>query len=92
MDDLAVSNNGDSEKVLATVIGAVYTFYDEYPDAWIFASGSTRARTRLYKMGITKYYNEIKDDLEIYGQIGDDWELFRKGRDCVAFLAQRKMS
>lgn len=92
MDDLAVSNNGDSEKVLATVIGAVYTFYAEYPDAWIYASGSTSARTRLYKMGITKYYNEIKDDFEMYGQIGEEWEPFEKGGDYIAFLAQRKIS
>ena len=68
IDDLMVSNNGDSEKVLATVIGAVYVFYDQYPHAWIYASGSTGARTRLYKMGITKYYEEIKNDFEIYGR------------------------
>lgn len=92
IDDLVVSNNNDSEKVLATVIGAVYAFYDRYPDAWIYASGSTRARTRLYKMGITKYFDEIKGDLDIYGQIGEEWESFKKGRDYAAFLAQRKIS
>ena len=60
MDDLAVSNNGDSEKVLATVVAAVYAFYDKHPDAWIFASGSTSTRIRLYRMGMTKYFDEIK--------------------------------
>ena len=40
IDDLAISNNGDSEKILATVIGAVYAFCDKNPDAWILATGS----------------------------------------------------
>ncbi len=39
IDDLSVSNNGDSEKVLATVVGAVYAFCDRHPVAWIYASG-----------------------------------------------------
>ena len=56
INDLVISNNGDSEKVLATVIAAVYAFCDRHPGAWIYASGSTRARTRLYKMGITRFY------------------------------------
>ncbi|HEY5462815.1 MAG TPA: hypothetical protein VIJ95_06115 [Hanamia sp.] len=90
IDDLVVSNNSDSEKVLATVVGAVYAFCDRHPKAWIYASGSTSARTRLYKMGITKYYEEIKDDFDIFGQVGEDWETFEKGKDYIAFLAQQK--
>ncbi|MEO5997729.1 MAG: hypothetical protein ABIN89_13400 [Chitinophagaceae bacterium] len=91
MDDLIVSNNGDSEKVLATVIAAVYAFCDRHPDAWIYASGSTSAQTRLYKIGITKYHDEMKGDFDIYGQIGENWEPFDKGKDYVAFLAQKKI-
>lgn len=33
LDDLAVSNNGDSEKVLATVVDAVYAFCYRRPNA-----------------------------------------------------------
>ena len=33
VDDLVVSDNGDSEKVLATVVAAVYAFFDKYPEA-----------------------------------------------------------
>ena len=92
IDDKVVSNNGDSEKVLATVVSAVFAFLDQHPDAWIFASGSTAARTRLYQMGIAKYYDEIKDDLEIYGQVADEWQPFEKNKDYLAFLARRKTS
>lgn len=48
LDDLTISDNGDSEKVLATVVSAVYAFFDRNPAAWVYLSGSTRARTRLY--------------------------------------------
>lgn len=51
IDDNVVSNNGDSEQVLATVVSAVFAFTDSYTDTWIYATGSTKSRTRLYIMG-----------------------------------------
>ena len=41
IDDLKISNNGDSEKILATVVASVYAFTDKNPDVWIYATGST---------------------------------------------------
>ena len=67
IDDKAVSNNGDSEKVLATIVSAVYAFTDREKDAWVYATGSTQTRTRLYRMGITKYLDEVKQDLMFMG-------------------------
>jgi len=55
VDDLVVSNNADSEKVLATVVAALYAFFDKYPDAFVYATDSTSTRTRLYRMGITVF-------------------------------------
>lgn len=60
IDDQIVSNNGDSEKVLATVVSAVFAILDRYPNAWIFAAGSTTASTRLYQIGIARFLNEMK--------------------------------
>ncbi len=90
INDLAVSNNGDTEKVLATVIGALYVFFDNYPTAYVYATGSTKARTRLYRIGITKFYEEIKDDFYLYGEVGDDFSRFEIGKEYDGFLAQRK--
>jgi hypothetical protein len=90
IDDKVVSNNGDSEKVLATVVATVYAFSDKYPDSWIFATGSTKVRTRLYRMGISKYVDEIKNDFEIYGLKDNEWEVFKKEIDYDAFLVKRK--
>jgi hypothetical protein len=56
IDDTVISNNGDSEKVLAMVVATIYAFTDKYPTAWIYATGSSKARTLLYRMGITKFF------------------------------------
>jgi hypothetical protein len=78
IDDTAISNNGDSEKVLITVVATLYEFTDRYPNAWIYATGSTKARTHLYRMGITKFLSEVTADFEVLGEREDDWEPFKK--------------
>src|SRR5688572_26473182 len=47
LDDVAISNNSDSEKILATVVATVYAFTDRFPDTFIYAAGSTKSKTRL---------------------------------------------
>ena len=90
IDDNVVSNNGDSEQVLATVVSAVYSFTEEENESWIYATGSTKSRTRLYKMGITKYFDEVKHDFLIYGLRDGEWEEFKKEIDYTAFVVRRK--
>jgi len=90
IEDLVVSNNADSEKVLATVVAALYAFFDKHPDAFVYVTGSTSARTRLYRMGITKFYEEMVQDFDLYGQVGDEFYDFEIDKDYAGFLAQRK--
>lgn len=90
IDDLSVSNNGDTEKVLGTVVAAVYAFLNEYPEVYVYATGSTKARTRLYRMGITKFYDQMNKDFYLYGQVGDDFVEFEIGIEYEGFLAQRR--
>lgn len=90
IDDSVVSNNNDSDKILATVVATVYAFTDKRPEAWVYATGSTRSRTRLYRMGLTKYLEEIQEDFELYGQKEGEWQPFEKGVEYEAFLVQRK--
>ncbi|WP_318013226.1 DUF6934 family protein [Riemerella anatipestifer] len=78
IDDKVISNNGDSEKVLATVAATLYAFTDKYPNAWIYATGSTKSRTRLYRMGITKFLSEVTEDFEVLGEKDEDWFPFKK--------------
>jgi hypothetical protein len=91
VDDTVISNNGDSEKVLATVVASLYAFSEKYTSSFIYATGSTRSRTRLYRMGISKFYHEMVKDFYLYGQIGDEFFEFEIGKDYIGFLAQRKI-
>jgi hypothetical protein len=90
ISDLTVSNNGDSQKVLATVAATLYTFTNENPDAVVIATGSTKARTRLYRMGITNNLEEIEKDFIVMGLTETQWELFRKNTTYSAFLVRKK--
>lgn len=90
IDDLSISNNGDSDKVLATVVSAVLTFSEKRKGIWIYTTGSTSSRTRLYQIGISKYLKEIELYFEIYGLLNGDWKMFKKGAEYEGFLVRRK--
>jgi hypothetical protein len=91
INDLSITNNGDSLKVLSTVASTVYAFIEKYPKAWIFATGSNSVRTRLYRMGITNNLAEISKDFVVlgYNSVGV-WEKFIIGEDYEAFLLTLK--
>ncbi len=80
-----------SQKVLATVAATLYVFVNHYPDATIIATGSTEARTRLYRMGITNNLQAIEMDFTVLGLTNNGWERFSKNVTYGAFLVCRKM-
>jgi len=91
LDDFVISNNGDRDKILATIVTSVDIFTLNYPDAYIYAEGSTKSRTRLYRMGITKYLAEIQAEFIILGRKGNELEEFVVGTDYDAFIVKRKI-
>lgn len=90
LDDKVITDNGDSKKVLATVVAAVYAFAGQYPEAWIYATGSTATRTRLYRMGINKYFDIVEEDFDIMGEHQSEWEWYEKGKEYQAFAVHRR--
>ncbi|SHN50447.1 hypothetical protein SAMN05444395_101163 [Flavobacterium fryxellicola] len=91
INDGVITNNGDATKVLATVVSTVYAFTGRYPDAHIFATGSSEARTRLYRMGITNNLEELKNDFYVYRfKVDESFESFSVGEDYLGFLITRK--
>lgn len=90
IDDLIITNNGDTDKVLATVADALYIFLDKNPEALVYATGSTPGRTRLYRMGITRFYEEIQQNFFLFGRINKEFYEFEMGKEYEGFLAQRK--
>ena len=86
INDLTITGNEDSQKVLATVALTIVKFFEKYPDCYVFATGSTKSRTRLYRMGITNNLPQVAQTFEIYGFINEKWKAFDKGKDYEAFL------
>lgn len=90
IDDKAVTNNGDTDRVLATVAFTIYAFYKKFPDANIYLSGSTTSRTRLYQININKFYDYISKDFIIYGELEQGFERFEKGVNYQGFFILKK--
>ncbi len=90
LDDSTRTNNGDRDKVLASVASTALHFTDKFPRSSIFTEGSTPARTRLYQMGIADNLEEISENFVIQGYREQQWEPFSRGRNYEAFLIKRK--
>lgn len=90
IDFTAVSNNGDTKKVLANVASAVWLFSEQYPQYGIVAMGVTPTRNRLYRMGIQAYWNAIEPYFDVFGYYQGNWEDFILNRNYEAFLSKRK--
>jgi hypothetical protein len=91
-DDTSISNNNDTEKVLATVAATVYSFTDRYPNALVFATGSTSVRTRLYRIGISKNLEELKEKFDVFGMLDNNvWVEYEKDMPYTAFYITKKI-
>jgi hypothetical protein len=90
INDEVITNNGDMEKVLATVVEAVYIFTNNTPNCLVYATGSTLSRTRLYRIGISKYLDEMQKDFYIFGEQNDQWLSFESGINYDGFIIKRK--
>jgi hypothetical protein len=93
--DKITSNNGDMEKVLATVANTVFSFWRNYPDASIFFQGSQiqgeePLRTYLYQRKIERYFEEISNIAYVFGKFNGQLEIFTKGKTYSNFLIIRK--
>jgi hypothetical protein len=90
INDLVITDNGDFEKVLATVASTLYIFTEEHPEVWVLIRGSSKSRIRLYQIGITKFFNEINQTFNIQGLKEKIWYDFEKNINFEAFLIKRK--
>lgn len=77
-------------KVLATVATIVHDFLEFFPNAQVWAQGSTPARSRLYQMGISASLDNIEKTMKIYGYIDGEWQVFEKHKNYSAFKVKKK--
>jgi len=90
IDDKIISNNGDTAKVLATVIHTIFKFFEKHPDKFLYITGSTALRTRLYRRIITNNLIEIKQNFVIFGFDNGHYEDFTPNIDYEFFLIMKK--
>lgn len=90
MSSYAISDNGDRNKILATVAYAVDIYLEKYPDRYIFFTGSTDGRTRLYRMAVALNYDELSMKFDIYCQTNVGIIPFQKNIPTTGILVKRK--
>lgn len=92
IDDQVRNDNGDRNMILATVASAVRMFCDRYEDVYVFFTGSTPGRTRLYRMALTIHFDELSVKLEIYGLCTRRLTMvkFERGVAYLGFFVKRK--
>jgi hypothetical protein len=88
----SISDNGDRNKILATIVKVIEDFCCQYPERWVYFCGSTRERTRLYRMAVGLNLEELSIKFYIFAEVDNEEEyiLFDKNMDIKAFLVKRK--
>lgn len=85
-ENLIISDNKDRSKILATAAATVLAFTEPFPDMMVYARGSTPVRTRLYQIGISTHWKQVKQHLVVFGYAKGKWEPFKKAVNYDAFF------
>lgn len=92
IDDYSISDNGDRNKVLATVAYAVDLYLTKYPHKWVYFKGSTQERTRLYRMAIGLNFEELSSKFEIFIEQTGNILPFQKNIAIDGILVKKKIA
>jgi hypothetical protein len=92
IDDFRISDNGDRNKILATVFNVVDIYTKKFPERWIYFRGSTSERTRLYRIAVGLNLEELSEIFEIYAFTDkqEELKLFTKNMEISSFVIKRK--
>jgi hypothetical protein len=72
VDDTNLSNNGDLDKVIATVVYSIYVFTQHYPEAYVLFGSSNPAKVRLHRMIISRNYEAITKNFLVFGAVHNE--------------------
>ncbi|HOY13994.1 MAG TPA: hypothetical protein PLY70_12685, partial [Saprospiraceae bacterium] len=90
IDDLIITDNKDTDKILATVASTIFDFFAVHSGTIVLAQGSSHSRTRLYRRYLTIFFDYIDQEFILYGELKGKIERFQKGNDYKAFLITKK--
>jgi hypothetical protein len=91
LDVFAISNNQDMKMILSSVIQTLYAFFEINPNKKVFFTGSTEARTRLYRATISKLFEKTELFYNICGLLDDDsTEPFNKSTNYKGYFIEKR--
>jgi hypothetical protein len=88
-DDKAITDNGDMEIMLSTVIRVTTRFLSTIPGVSVHLTGSTAARIRLYRIIISNNYEVISREFTVLGLLCGEWFKYEKNVNYEAFLVSK---
>jgi uncharacterized protein DUF6934 len=93
LDDEIISDNGDRNRILATVAQAIDIYTQRYPRRWIYFKGNSPGRTRLYRMAIGLNLRELSMNYEIMADVDgeSDFVPFQRNMKVEGFLIRRRI-
>jgi hypothetical protein len=93
LEDDTITDNGDRDMILATLAEAIDKYTQRYPRRWIYFSGNTPAKTRLYRMAIGLNLGELLKKFEIYADVEheEDFIPFQRNMVLEGFLIRRRV-
>lgn len=92
IDDRNVSDNGDRDKILATIVRAINVYIGKYPKRWVYLTGSTPARNRLYRMVVNKHFEELSKLFEIFMEVDDtQYSKYQGDGNVTGILIRRNL-
>jgi hypothetical protein len=86
----ARNGNGDSDKIIETVISSIISFTLNRPEIWISIIGNTAVLARFFKISICKRIEDFKDQFDVYEDMELHWEEFNVCVKCKGFVVRRK--
>jgi hypothetical protein len=90
INDLVVTNNKDTHKVLATIIRIIQDFLASNGSESVYFQGSTPSRTRMYQIILTKERKNWESEFTVYGVIDGEMMPFKIDFRFDAFIIQLK--
>jgi hypothetical protein len=90
-DIYAVSDNGDRDKILSTIVYVIDVYLEKYPYRHIFFAGSTESRNRLYRITIARKMRKRSSNLAVYSQNEKGIMRFKRNIVANAFLIRKRI-
>ena len=86
-----ITNNKDTDIIMATVAYIIYMFTTANPARYIFIKGDTEVKTRLYQIYLSNNLRRVQEKFKVWGgnTDGTGFEAFKKGKTYGGFLVKR---